>query len=183
MIDLIIDTNDIRKYKDISLHTPDSRINEYIRDSQEQDLRLLLGNSFYFDVLSNLANPVYSDLLNGCDFEKDSSTWTQQGLKAVLVEFFWGRYTYFGVTNDTPFGNTIKLSDFSKETESKDRRDIWAQSKERANGYFDIIRVYLNLSNFEKWNNGCDCTNVKGRHLRDECTTIKSNGFNYSLIK
>ena len=183
MIDLIIDANDIRNYKDISMHTPDSRINEYIRDAQEQDLRLLLGNSFYFDVLSNLANPVYSDLLNGGDFQKDSCTWTQQGLKAVLVEFTWGRYTYFGIHNDTPFGNTVKLSDFSKESESKDRKDIWEQSKQRANSYFDVIRTYLCDAAFDVWDNGCDCTNIKGRHLRNECTVSKSNGFNYSLIK
>ena len=183
MIDLIIDANDIRNYKDISMHTPDSRINEYIRDAQEQVLRLLLGNSFYFDVLSNLANPVYSDLLNGGDFQKDSCTWTQQGLKAVLIEFTWGRYTYFGIHNDTPFGNTIKLSDFSKESESKDRKDIWEQSKQRANSYFDVIRTYLCDAGFDVWDNGCDCTNIKGRHLRNECTVSKSNVFNYSLIK
>ena len=183
MIDLIIDAADLANYKDISLHTPSARINEYIRDAQEQDLRLLLGNSFYFDVLANLNNPVYSDLLNGGDFTKDSCTWTQQGLKLVLVEFAWGRYTYFGVNNDTPFGNTVKLSDFSNTTESKDRRDMWEESKQRANSYFDVIRHYLCDAGFDVWDNGCDCTNVKGRHLRNECTTTRNNGFNYSLIK
>lgn len=183
MNQLLIDIDDIKAFKDVSLHTPESRINEFIRDAQEQDLRPLLGNSFYFDVLKNHQQGSYKDLMDGSDFDNGDCEWYQQGLKAVLVEFFWGRYTYFGVTNDTPFGNTIKLSDFSKETESKDRRDIWEQSKQRANSYFDIIRVYLNLSDFDKWNDGCDCGGISGRHLKCECSTSKKSGFNFSLIK
>jgi len=86
------------------------------------------------------------------------------------------------VNNDTPFGNTVKLSDFSKTTENKDRKDIWEESKQRANSYFDIIRTYLCDAGFDKWDNGCDCSKISRRHLRDECH-VGSNGFNYSLIK
>ena len=182
-MNLLINSQDIREFKDISLHTTDARINEFIRDAQEQDLRPLLGNSFYFDILNNIDNEIYSELIEGSSFDKGNCTWTHQGLKMVLVEFFWGRYSYFGVHNDTPFGNTIKLSEFSKESESKDRRDIWEQCKQRANSYFDITRYYLNDSDFEMWNNGCDCSSISGRHLRCDCSSDKSEGFSYSLIR
>ena len=60
---LLITKSDISEYKNISLFTTEDKIDEYINDSQLQDLCPLLGYDFYFDVLKNIALPEYQALL------------------------------------------------------------------------------------------------------------------------
>jgi hypothetical protein len=170
---LLINKTDIAEYKDISLFTTDNKIDEYISDAQLQDLCPLLGYDFYFDVLKNIALPAYQELLNGGEFLVDGNTWTHSGLKAVLSEFTYGRYTYFGAYNDTSSGNTIKTFEFSNPTHNEDRKDVWKECKQRANSYFDVIKVYLDQSAFTVWTNrNAECTN-----------NTKKGGFGYTLIK
>lgn len=170
---LLINKTDIQSLKDISNHTRLERINEYINDAQLMDLCPLLGNDLYFDLLNNYTNTNYQELLNGASFDVNGCTWTHGGLKQVLVEFTWGRYTNFGVNNDTAFGNVIKTNEFSTPSSNEDRRDIWKQSQQKANAYFDVIRKYLDLSdNFPKWNSSCN----------DDCSKDHKNNFKYNLI-
>jgi hypothetical protein len=171
---LLITKTDIASYKDISLFTTDNRIDEYINDSQLQDLCPLLGYDFYFDVMKNISLTEYQFLLNGGDFIVNGNTWTHSGLRAVLSEFAYGRYTYFGGYNDTPNGNTIKTFEFSNPTQNDDRKDIWKECKQRANSYFDVIKVYLDQSDFTVWTDkNTNCGNG----------TTKKGGFGYTLIK
>lgn len=170
---LLINKTDIQGLKDISNHTTLERIKEYINDAQLMDLCPLLGNDFYFDILANYNDPEYQELLNGGNFDVNGCTWKHEGLKRVLIEFTWGRYTHFGVNNDTAFGNVIKTNEFSQTTSNEDRRDLWKQSQQKANAYFEVIKRYLDLSNnFPKWDKGCNT----------ECGTKKSSEFKYNLI-
>lgn len=173
-MDLLINKIDIHKFKDVSNHARLDRINEYISDAQLMDLCPLLGNDFYFDLVNNYTDPNYQELLNGSTFDVNGCTWRQEGLKSVLVHFTWGRYTNFGVNNDTAFGNVIKTNEFSDPTSREDRRDIWKQSQQKANAYFDVIKKYLDLSDkFPKWKNSCN----------DECDNKHGgNNFKYGLI-
>lgn len=166
---LLITKQDVLDVKDISNHTTLERINEYIADAQTMDLVPLLGNDFYFDVLNNFANPVYSDLINGTTFDNNGCTWISEGLKRVLVEFAYGRYTYFGVYNDTGFGNVIKTNEWSNPTPDSNRKDIWKQDQQRANMYFESVKKYLDLNPtlFPKWETPCnDSCETKGKAFR-----------------
>lgn len=171
---LLIDKSDIAKAKDISVHTTLDRINEYIADSQTMDLCKLLGYDFYFDILKNYSQPDYQDLINGVSFDNNGCEWQHEGLRRVLVEFSYGRYTYFGGFNDTPNGNTIKTFEFSTPTPNEDRKDIWKENKQRANAYFEPIKKYLDLNTdkFPKWNESCN----------SECDNKKTTGFKYDVI-
>ena len=171
---LLIDKTDISNEKDISKHTTLDRVNEFISDAQVMDLCPLLGNAFYFDLVANYTDPNYQLLLNGGSFDVNGCTWTHRGLKSVLIEFAWGRYTYYGVNNDTGFGSVIKTTDFSTPTQNSDRRDIWTNSKQKANAYFSVIKQYLDLNPelFPKWAN--DCGSV--------CGEGKKNNFKYNVI-
>lgn len=171
-MNLLIDKTDIARFKNISNHTTLERVNEYINDAQFQDLRPLLGDDFYFDILKNKALPDYQKLINGDTWDLNGCEWSHQGLRIVLSEFTWGRYTYFGSYNDTPNGNTLKTFEFSQPTPNADRKDVWKESKQRANSYFDIIKIYLDNSNFDKWNNACN----------DGCGNKRNTNFNYDRI-
>jgi hypothetical protein len=170
---LLITKQDILDVKDISNHTTLERINEYIADAQTMDLCPLLGNGFYFDVLTNYASANYQTLINGSSFDVNGCTWISEGLKRVLVEFAWGRYTYFGVYNDTPFGNVIKTTEWSQPTNDNSRKDIWKQNQQRANMYFESVSKYLDLNTdiFTKWKTSCN----------DGCEP-KGKGFKINLI-
>lgn len=171
---LLITKSDISDFKNISLFTTDDKIDEYINDSQLQDLCPLLGYDFYFDVLKNIDLPEYQSLLNGGEFTVNGNMWIHNGLRAVLSEFAYGRYSYYGSFNDTSSGNTIKTFEFSNPTHNEDKKDIWKECKQRANSYFDIIKVYLDQSDFTVWTSQKDkCVNASN----------KKGGFGYTLIK
>lgn len=170
---LLITKQDILDVKDISNHTTLERINQYIADAQTMDLVPLLGNDFYFDILTNYLLTDYQTLINGSSFSNNGCTWISEGLKRVMVEFAYGRYTYFGVYNDTGFGNVIKTTEWSQPTTDVNRKDIWKQNQQRANMYFESVKKYLDLnpSKFPKWNTPCN----------DNCET-KGSGFKINLI-
>ena len=172
-MNLLIDKTDIASYKDVSKFTTETRINEYINDSQIQDLCPLLGYDFYFDLLANKDETNYALLMDGGNFDVNGCTWTMAGIKAILTEFTWGRYTYIGSYNDTPNGNTIKTFEFSNPTPNADRKDIWKESKQRANALFEVVKVYLDNSDFDKWKSSCN----------SECGEKKKKNFNYTLIR
>ena len=163
----IISKGDISIYKDLSNAVKNSKINQFILDAQMSDLSPLIGDLFFFDVMNNLTNPEYQELLNGCKFTFNGVEIEHLGLKRVLVEFAWGRYTYFGGFNDSPFGNVIKTTPHSTPTGNNDRRDIWKQSRQMANDYFKTVKYYLSVSDFSK----CEFTNSQS-----------SSNFNISKI-
>lgn len=146
---MLISRTDIESVKDISLHSTDPRINQFIKDAQMFDLRPLLGGSLYFDVEENESS--YTDLINGSSFTKDGVTLKHYGLKSVLVEFFWARYTRDGGYNDTPTGNTIKITSFSNETEKEDKRDLYGVAMKNGYDYFNLVRTYLDQSDIDLW--------------------------------
>ncbi len=155
---MLISRTDIESFKDVSIHTTDSKLNQFINEAQVFDLRPLLGDEFYFHVVNNPGT--YTGLIDRSDFDVNGSTFEHYGLKSVLVEFFWARYTRQGGFNDTPTGNTIKLTDFSTETPKEDKRNEYKLSRQNANDYFELVKKYLDNSGIEYWK-GTFCSEVK----------------------
>lgn len=142
----LINVDDIKALKDIGRKVDYEKITPIITQAHD-DLRDYLGTPFYFDVLANKDNEDYQSLLSGSTFQIAEQTYHityyQEGLKAMLVDLFMGRYIPQINTNITPFGATVKQS---QDSEPADRATLQDRAKEQiqmAGSKWEMIKLYL----------------------------------------
>lgn len=169
MNQLIINIEDIQAVKDLGKKPDNDKIIPIIRQAQD-DLREYLGANFYFDVLQNLENSAYQNLLSGSTFNITGNAvqYYQEGLKPMLIDLFMARYISQININITPFGATIKQS---TDSEPADRATLQDRSKEQiqmAGSKWEIIKLYLqqNKGLFKAYNITSDTISTGERKLR-----------------
>lgn len=143
---LLITATDIRAVRDLSLQIKDSKINPIISDAQISDLRPLLGDALFYDILakSTLPDPnLYTDLLNGCDYVINDITYHQFGVKRLLIELAYVRYMFDSTDISTPFGVIDKKFN-DGTTMSRDRsKELSNLRKKTANDFWLGVEHYL----------------------------------------
>jgi hypothetical protein len=151
---LLINRNDIAEYKQISESVHDKILNMHIQDAQFMDVQKLLGVNFYNDLIRNSEDVNYVTLLDGGDYTYNSITYTNVGLKAVLVHYTYSRYVLLGSNNDTPFGLVMKQTNDSVPTTDQNKKIIYTQNQQMAFNYWENVRDFLNrnLTDYPLWN-------------------------------
>lgn len=116
MATLLIDIDTIRKYKELSDNTAlDAKVRSAIFEAQEFDLRPVIGEQLYLDILANESAGfgIYADLMNGCNYTYSSRQYHHEGLKAVLAYYAYSRIIPALDENATPYGFVQKNNEFS----------------------------------------------------------------------
>jgi hypothetical protein len=159
----ILTANEVSNYKDIgakisttgstSTKIDVNKINSVLNEVQLINLKEVLGDRFYFDLISNLDNPTYQDLLSGSTFQYCGITYIQEGIKSLLADYFMAKYVLVVNTNFTPFGATAKHSESSEPADRNSLKDISANQSQLAGAKLEIIRYYLdsNPTLFPNW--------------------------------
>ncbi|WP_339875216.1 hypothetical protein [Olleya marilimosa] len=142
MSNKIITPQEFGSFRNISKKLDTEKINESIGLSQSVDLYDVLGD-FYFDLISDLENPDYADLLSGCTFTSNNQTFIHDGLKSLLADYTYARFTYVMNVNYTPFGIQSKFTDDSSPVDRNIIKDIIKQTQIDANIKFKMIDKYL----------------------------------------
>lgn len=156
----IIEVEEIKIYKDIGKNPDKDKISQLIEEAQITHLKDTLGSQFYFDLYNNLDNPIYQDLLSGSSFSYKDINYYQDGIKALLSDYFMSKYVMQINVNFTPFGATVKETDNSSPVERNTLKDISTQQLQLASSRWELIEMYLdsNKSIFSNWKNNT-CTN------------------------
>lgn len=144
---MIITLADIRKTRDVSSSLKEARINQYIRDAELSDLRPLLGEVLYQDIVTNptdTARGSYPDLLDGAVYPYSDYTYTHPGIKDVLVDLAYARYRFFGSDIDTPFSTVVKQSQDSQPTGVSRNREIYSAIRKVAFAKWELVKDFLN---------------------------------------
>lgn len=148
-----IDREFIAQYKQIAKTGFNDKINELIIEAQFLDLRPLLGQSLYDDINNNISN--YTFLLEGGNYSCNGQEYTNPGLKAVTVYYFYSRYAYFGSITDTTFGQVLKLNgDKSQPTSDSMKKASYKNNKEFAFNVWRGVENYLIRTENELFNTG-----------------------------
>lgn len=142
----------IKSFKDIGNKIDDKKISPIIEQAQIVELKEVLGDRFYFDVLANKDNVEYQDLFTGSTFTYYDVTYYQDGLNALLADYFMAKYVIQVNTNLTPFGATNKLTQDSDIADRNSLKDISTQQMQLASARWEIIKMYLD-SNYQKFPN------------------------------
>lgn len=154
---LLINRTDIALFRQISNTVLDNVLNMHITDAQFVDVQKLLGMDFYNDIVRNPATTENAALLDGGDYTFQSITYTNVGLKAVIVFYAYGRYVLEGSQTDTPFGHVIKTSENSIPVDILERKTKYKTNQQIAFNYWENVIQFLdrNATDYPLWENSC----------------------------
>jgi hypothetical protein len=168
----IITRQQIQQYKQISNSIYDDKLNQIILEAQFNDLMPLLGERFFNDILEKVeaSSAIYDDLLDGGLYEYQGITYTNYGLRGVLANYAYARYTMFGDVIDNPFGQTQKFNvNESKPIDIGTKKTFYQMNRDIAYNYWLNVYAYLNrtATDYPLWN---------------QCITHQRNTFKISKI-
>ena len=129
----------------------------HILDAQVFDLQKLLGANFFNDLVENYTSTDYQTLLNGGTYDFRSVTYTNYGLKSVLVHYAYARYVRFGHKIDTPRGIVVKLAENSEQSSTSDKKAAYTDNQTLAFNYWENVRTFLdrNRSTYTLFDENC----------------------------
>jgi hypothetical protein len=166
----IINPAEIKNFKDIGNKIDDKKIIPIIEQAQVTNLKDALGDRFYFDLLNNLETEKYQPLLDGCNFTNFGINYYQDGIRALLADYFMSKYVLQINTNFTPFGATNKTPQDGELADRNSLKDIATQQLQLAGSRLEIIKLYLNANTaiFPEWQNniGSSSSTVGERTFR-----------------
>jgi hypothetical protein len=139
---VLINRAGIAKYKQISKTVHDDKLNDVIRQVQIDELRPLLGERLFNDLMQNTEN--YNDLMEGGTYEYRGITYTNYGLEAVLAYYVYAYYTMFGSVTDTPFSMVNKINPGQSEPiDYSFKKNMFTTNKNSAFNIWNNVRLYL----------------------------------------
>ena len=143
---MIITGADISKARDLSTSGKPRKINQYIEDAELSDLRPLLGEELYQDLITNPTatdDGDYPKLLQGSTYTYGDYDYTHPGIRAVLVDFAYARYRFFGNDTDTAFGFKEKQFDDGINTSVSRNREVYGAIRKVAKDKWFLVKDYL----------------------------------------
>lgn len=143
----LITYNQIAEYKLITSNINASKFDNLLIEAQELDLRPILGNELYLELIAENGNSPYPDkyanLLEGCTYTYNGKSYKHEGLIPVLAYFIYARFLAYAGSVATPYGVVQKTNDFSQPTSDKSISRQITQAKSAAMAYFDRVKLFL----------------------------------------
>jgi len=119
-LDILIGKSDIEPYAQVSIFaTEEKQLQPYILAAQNLDIKPVLGNSFFTNLVANRNSTIYKALLEGGEYTYQSKTYSFTGLKAAIAAYTYARYVMGKNTQDTAFGFISKESEYSTPATDK----------------------------------------------------------------
>lgn len=146
----IISRQQIQVYKQLSKSIYDDKLNQIILETQFQDLRPLLGERFFNDILNEEQDSTgkYNDLLDGSTYTYQGITYTNYGLRCVLANYIYARYTMFGDIIDNSFGQSIKMNvNESQPVSAAIKKSLYQMNRDLAYNYWLNVRDFIIRNN------------------------------------
>jgi len=157
----LITKDTIAKYKEISDSVQPKKINPFILSAQREDVKALLGERLYNDVVRNRED--HEELLKGGDYEHEGELYFSDGLECVIALYSNARYIYLGQTTDTPYGHVNKLNanNASAPISEASKKSEWLENRKEAYTCWKTVEDYLNRTNYNLFGENM-CVNDSG---------------------
>jgi hypothetical protein len=152
----LIDISDIQAMKPVSSNANEAKkIDPFILEAQQFDLKELLGSALYLDFLKDFsASPAlqkYSDLFYGSEFECGGIAYKHEGLKSVFVYLSYARYVLNSNIEATAFGTVHKKEEYSEHVDDSTVRKLYDQSYSGALAYWSDVERFLDSKKYDLW--------------------------------
>jgi len=153
---MLIDKTEVRNHREISRGVRDEKINPFIEDAENLDLKPLLGDKLYFALIAAPTDARFVDLLDPKTYTYNDNTYQHQGLKKVLSIFSFARYQIHGSFTDTGFGFVSKKTQDSEPVSETQKRNLYTKERQTAVAYFNEVALFLSRNSdiYPEWNSG-----------------------------
>ena len=140
----LITTDEVSKLaRTMSVHIDTEKIEAYIRESENIDLKSALGDALFLDVKEHPEN--YSELLNGSSYTIEcGGKRSFVGLKMTLAYYTYARIVKNGDGNVTRFGFVNKDNEYSSRSDFKEKLIAYNDAFFVADRYMKECVRYLN---------------------------------------
>ena len=144
----LINAADIQGFKALSSNmNADKKINPFVLEAQEFELRPFLGDALYNELIvqykNGFTNPLYADLWNGGTYTSGTFQMQNPGLKVVLVYYADARIISKSNTNSTATGMVSKNNNDSSHISEKTVSRLVSDCLSGAKSYENRVRAYL----------------------------------------
>lgn len=121
----------------------DRDFERFIREAQEFDLKPLLCDEFYFDMLENTEGDPFDKIIPGLKYEHENKTYYHEGLEAVLSYFTYARLILKGNVWSTSHGLVVKKTPQSEPVSQAEKKDLYHSHRQDANKLFESVVKYM----------------------------------------
>ena len=142
----LITTDEVSKLaRTMSVHIDTEKIETYIRESENIDLKSALGDALFLDVKEHPDN--YSELLDGSSYDVQcGGRRSFVGLKAALAYYTYARIVKNGDGSVTRLGFMSKDNEYSSRSDFKEKLMAYNDAFSVADRYLKECVRYLNVS-------------------------------------
>lgn len=169
---LLINKDTVAVKLQVAIGYSDKDFETFINEAQEFDLKPLVEEDFYFDLLSKNNEQNYAKLISGGNYEYKNRTYNFQGLETVLSYFAYSRFVMSSSAISTSHGMVVKTTPNSTPLSLEERKNFYYKKKTEANALMvDCVKfIERNIGSFPSWKN-------------DSCQIKKTTGFQTRVIK
>lgn len=138
----IITIQDIKEVRPLAQLDP-QRVDPYISESQENDLRPILGDALFYDFITNIDTTKYRELLNGKTYTKNNYSIFFPGVKPMLCYFSLARIAQNNPINFTSYGMVQKTMQNSEPLDQRILGALVTELRDVANSYQTRVVEFL----------------------------------------
>ena len=161
---LLINIEDVRKYRDIDPKYDLERFNGFLMDIQRRNLRDLLGAGLFRDFMQNSTQTKYTELLSGKSYEYDGETIDFYGLVPVLVYWILAKMTREGDIFQANYGSVEFVNNPQQNYQAAKMKEAIAQDYMiSASEYENEVIRFLdeNQSTYTLWDTKKETTGLQ----------------------
>ena len=175
----LITISDFSPYRNLSANIGSEKIDPYVTEAQEFDLKPILGRALYYDFIQGMeASPqeeLYTELFEGKDYTDPdtNSTIHFSGIKPMLIYYSYARIIPNLNKHATNFGFIEKENPYSNPVQDKGLFLSVSQARNAAEAYKVELIKFLddNYSDYELWLK--NYVTDKGKHGSIVITSVK----------
>lgn len=173
MATLLTNKTKVSELLQVAIGVEDTDFEKYIYEAQKFDLKPLVREDFYYDLLSKKDDEPWTKLIDGGEYEFKDRTYEFSGIGAVIAYFAYARFFLNSSAVSTSFGIVTKNNPQSTPLILEERRNVYYKKKEEANEIMKdaVLFIERNISDFESWNS------------EGSCQTNKNSSFNTRVIQ
>lgn len=115
----------------------------FATEAQDQDVKPILGDALYYQLMTTPAATAYAELLNGKTYTYNGETIYFEGIKTMIVYFFLARFIQNNAVNITRFGVVTKTLNQSQPVDAQVIRQVVNEMKSNAQTYKNDVDRFL----------------------------------------
>lgn len=174
-MELLINKAKVEAILQVAVGVNEQEFNNYIREAQDFDLKPLLCEKFYFQLIENKGDSgVFQKALDGGSYEYEGANYETRGFADVLAYFTYARFYRKSNNVSTSFGFVTKTSPHSQPISTEEKNNMFYSYRKDAGTIYEDVKKFIerNISDYESWN---DCS--------ENCKEKKTSNFKTKVIK